>query len=98
MRSDRTPWWLIVALIAALAVAAALIGACAKHQPDIPSRDPLPCSSHLGWDNRWYDSDGEVVDEDPCDGVDSPKPSKTPAVKVSPPKKSTAPAPRVTRR
>lgn len=99
MRSDRTTWWLIVVLIVALAVAA-LIGACAKHQPDIPSRDPLPCQSHQGLDGRWYDSDGEVVDEDPCDGVDV-KESTAPVVKphqTSAPKKSTAPAPRVTRR
>lgn len=97
MRNEKLGWGWILAGVLVLAVLAMLLGACAKNQPDIPSTDPLPCSSHLGWDSRWYDSDGEVVDEDPCDGRDSPKPSKTPAVKTSPVKKSTAPAPRVTR-
>lgn len=97
MRNDKTSWWLIIGLLVALAVAMTFLGACAKNQPDIPSTDPLPCSSYLGLDTRWYDSDGEVVDEDPCDGVDSKKPSPKPSVKPSPAKKPSAPAPRVTR-
>lgn len=92
---------MLVITLLLLAAGAILLGACAKNQPDIPSRDPLPCSTFWSpLDQNWYDSDGEIVDGDPCDGVDV-KTSKTPAVKphqTSAPKKSTAPAPRVTRR
>lgn len=91
-----------LSIATAATVAALLLSAasCDRNQPDIPSRDPLPCQSHIGLDGRWYDSDGEVVDEDPCDGVDVKK-STAPVIKphqTSAPKKSTAPAPRVTRR
>lgn len=100
MRTEKTPTWLIIVLIIALAVVAMLMGAasCDENQPDVPSEHPLPCATYQGLDGRWYDEDSEVVDEDPCDGVDKPKPSKSSPVKPSPPKKSTAPAPRVTRR
>lgn len=95
---SRPVFWIMVVIV--VAVVAGMLGACDKRQPDIPSRDPLPCQSHIGLDGRWYDSDGEVVDEDPCDGVDVKK-SSAPVIKphqTSAPKKSTAPAPRVTRR
>lgn len=90
-----------LSIAAAATVAVLLLGAasCGEH-PSVPSRDPLPCQSHIGLDGRWYDSDGEVVDEDPCDGVDAKK-SSAPVVKphrTSAPKKPSAPAPRVTRR
>lgn len=99
MRKVHWFTWVTIALVV-FAVVALAAASCDKNQPDIPSRDPLPCQSHIGLDGRWYDSDGEVVDEDPCDGVDAPK-STAPLIKphqTSAPKKPTAPAPRVTRR
>lgn len=92
----RPIFWIMVVIVAA--VLAALLGACGRTAA--PAQQPQACESHIGLDGRWYDTDGEVVDEDPCDGVDA-KRSKSPSAKPrvsSAPKKSTAPAPRVTRR
>lgn len=69
----------VVAAAAALVLTTA--GACGD-----PAAPPQPCSSHQGLDGRWYDSYGELVDEDPCDGFDDhlkspksrPAPVKTP--------------------
>lgn len=86
---------------AAAAIVAVLLGAasCNTNAPDIPSEDPLPCSSYLSWDGQWRDSDGEVIDEDPCDGVDSDH-KKSPASKPKPvgTPQQNRPAPRTTRR
>lgn len=88
-----------VVMILALAVAAMLLGAASCDKaPQIPSDNPQPCTTTQGLDGRWYDEDGEVVDEDPCDGVDldayhvkSPKPKPVPV------KTPQRPAPRRTR-
>ena len=81
-------------VVLALAAVAIVLGAasCDKNQPDIPSRDPLPCQSHVGLDGRWYDSDGEVVDEDPCDGFDLDNGSHRTSSPKAPPKPVNTPA------
>lgn len=99
MRTQKTPTWLIIVLIIALAVVAMLMGAasCDKNQPDAPSRHPLPCATWQAPDGTWMEEDDEPVDSDPCDLDDAfevPKVHTTaPKVKVS-----TKPAPRSSRR
>lgn len=72
-------------LTVAAAVAALVLATAACKDPLAPAQ-PQPCASHQGLDGRWYDSYGELVDEDPCDGFDDhrkspkskPAPVKTP--------------------
>lgn len=55
--------WLIIALVAAAAI---LLGACGS--PD--QAQPVVCATYWSPDGTWREEDHEVVDSDPCDTDD----------------------------
>lgn len=60
----RVPDWVwIVAAVAAIAVAAMLLGACGDPQ----QATPVTCATYVDDLGRWHEEDDELVDSDPCD-------------------------------
>lgn len=90
-RKQWLRFWLIFVVVVAFAVAATLLGACARRGPvTVPI---VTCATYQAPDGTWMEEDNEPVDDDPCDTeMDYPKPVRTTAKPAAKPSAKASPA------